>query len=255
VFEVNTQNIYSKKVKLIFFRLTEDVRIEHYIKKYHDCTYAFQKKSYIPFQYKKLNLSFDPISKNLRMLTSAQAFNYSKGNYHVKLDNKPRRGEESFVLNNYGWESWKPWLYVKNIKPELNNIDAWAFYFENFNLNSRIPDHKTNIIDKNIYSYSDQLYLYFAIHIAVMKQIFVPSSLTKKFLSETNSFPYGADNIIGVHIRRGDTVSSDESFTRPNTESFSLELHALGVRSMSEKLQTNKVYISTDSLETIERFS
>ena len=250
----------NSKLKSEFLKLknlSTDNRLEDSIQRYYDSPYCFQQKTIFSNKKKSAHLSFDPISKNLRMFASAVSFNWGIGR-SGKLSNKARNGETEFVKNEYGWVSWYPWIYIRHLNLELNNIAAWSYYFNAFNSNGELPLQNSKItqIKKNTTSIEEELYLRFAINIASIKSNFILSEKSKTIVKKQNSaIKFAFDNVIGLQIRRGETVSEDETYIRPTTPAFTLEAHAFGVRALAEKLQTDKIYIATDSLQTIDKMS
>jgi hypothetical protein len=199
---------------------------------------------------KLAKLSFDPISKNIRFLSSAVAINWLS-NKSTKFSKKARDGEAKFVKNQYGWESWYPWLYARQNSFDINNLDAWKLFFTSFSNGEVENNQSTQLKIKS--DKSDELKYIFPAVISALNRIF---KITFNSENEINSSYFCAmpsDPVIGLHIRRGEIISEDESWTRPGTPVFSIDDHVHAVRMMSEKLSTNKVFVATDSNSTIEK--
>ena len=199
---------------------------------------------------KLAKLSFDPISKNIRFLSSAVAINWLS-NKSTKFSNKARNGEDKFVKNQYGWESWYPWIYARQDCINVNNLDAWKLYFSSFSDGYVENNQSTQLNTKP--DESEKLKYTFPAVVSAMNKIFKFSLNARKEVNSNYFCDMPSDPVIGLHIRRGEIISEDESWTRPGTPSFNIGDHVHAVRVMSEKLGTNKVFVATDSNSTIEK--
>jgi hypothetical protein len=199
---------------------------------------------------KLAKLSFDPISKNIRFLSSTVAINWLS-NKSTKFSNKARNGEERFVKNQYGWENWYPWIYARQNSTNVNNLDAWRLFFTSFSDGHVENNQSTQLNIKR--DKSEMLKYTFPAVVSAINTIFKISLNVRKEINSNYFCAMPSDPVIGLHMRRGEIISEDESWTRPGTPVFSIDDHAHAVRMMSEKLGTNKVFVATDSNSTIEK--
>lgn len=199
---------------------------------------------------KLAKLSFDPISKNIRFLSSAVAINWLS-NKSTKFSKRARDGEARFVKNQYGWESWYPWLYARQNSININNLDAWRLFFSSFSDGQVENNQSTRLKIKH--DYSEELKYTFPAVLSAINKIFQISYNVENEINANYFCAMPSNPVIGLHIRRGEIISEDESWTRPGTPVFSIDDHVHGVRMMSEKLGTNKVFVATDSNSTIEK--
>lgn len=102
---------------------------------------------------------------------------------------------------------------------------------------------------------SEDLKFIFPAVVSAINRVFQISLNVENEISQNYFCAMPSDPVIGLHIRRGEIISEDESWTRPGTPVFSIDEHAQGVRVMSEKLNTNKVFVATDSNQTLEKIS
>jgi hypothetical protein len=193
-------------------------------------------------------LSFDPISKNLRFLSTSVALNWTVGK-STKFSNRARNGEEKFVRDEYGWGSWYPWIYARWNSDHISNLDAWHLFFSSFT-HGRIESIKTYYKLETHLAAELKYFLPFKIN--ALQEVFQISQHSRSEINSHFFTTWPTGSVIGLHLRRGEIMSQDESWIRPGTSAFSIDDHVKGVLRMSERLNTDQVYVATDSTNTLE---
>jgi len=210
-----------------------------------------------PMRKHKAHLSVYPLSKNIRMVASVVAKNLAHG-WSTQFSDLPRRGEEDFVRTSLGWESWFPWVWTSDVSIYRGSgIEAWSEYFEFPNFQNSNHSHRKLVLK---YQRSQDYFLTQLPFMAdALRQTFtfsqssarkVQSLLDQSFIQDVSNNGY-----IGVHIRRGENVSEDEKWTRKNVPFVSLEDYATATKDLAYELGIDKLFVSTDSVNTLERFS
>lgn len=189
------------------------------------------------------DLSFDPLSKNIRFISSY----FCEG---IKLGLMPRISYHC-RLAEYDWwrlntkESWFPWLWTRYFTNNNSNPQSWTHIFKNI----------TDIIDlQNLQQAEGQL-CEFYLYLASLDHTF---RLNPEFENHINStlldYKWPSLPVCGLQIRRGEIVPPDGSVEKSWTERpiFTIEDYVKGLDIVCDKLETNNVFVSTDSLETID---
>jgi hypothetical protein len=193
-------------------------------------------------------LSFYAVAKNIRFVSSYFFQNIKHGKKSI-ISNNCRPGED-FFWSNITKSSWYPWLWGRYLNKPTNE-SSWNTLFNN--------------IDRDFYSISsenksvDDFYLY----LACLDHTFSINENQKNYLSSLyGEIELPNKPIIGLQIRRGEIVKSNgdvnESWNANAGVSngarpiYQIDDYMVGVQKIAEYLNTNYVFVSTDSLETIQ---
>jgi hypothetical protein len=190
-------------------------------------------------------LSFYPLAKNLRFL-STHYFKSIKSMRRPILSNESRPGEDSFWLHMTG-KSWYPWLWTRYQTGNLNEkiSDSWKRLFceieDEIEIDSFLEDSQINISD---------FYLYITClgHIFRMNDIF-EKNLLDKYLIELPQ-----EKICALQIRRGEIVASDGDINNAwkIRKLYTIDEYMQSAIKICEVLNTNNIFISSDSSETYD---
>jgi len=205
---------------------------------------------------KKARLSFYPLSKNIRMIASVIASNLQK-NRETKFSNYPRAGEEKFVTENLGWKDWHPWVWSLNETLNHKGQEAWEDYFV-FN-GEKLGDNIKEIKKMRGASFIESEILKLPFLFEAYRRVFQFSDITMQnlepLLPEKLLLNVGIEPYFSVHIRRGENISEDESWTRANVPMVSIEKYAIEAKKMADLLQIGNVFVATDSDNSLDQFA
>jgi len=186
-------------------------------------------------------LSFYPLAKNIRFI-STHFFESIINNNRPILSNRCRPGEDSFWRSETG-DSWFPWLWTRYFNNTSTNLESWLNIFEN------IEDVVDQVdISKDISVSNFFLYLSCLEHTYRLNKKF-SEYLVDNYLVD---FPNGP--ICGLQIRRGEIVPKDGDLSKSwgLRPTYSVDNYMDGVSEICELLGTKNIFISTDSIETVE---
>ena len=212
----------------------------------------------IQFNSSKINeipLSFYPIAKNIRFVSSYMTQNILNG-MSSYIDNSSRNGEKDFWEKNLKRGNWYPWLWSRTrIEGNYKNIDGWSLYFDSFTKiqnNTYINDLYNLDNNHDILEPPDNLKLFFT-YLSCIKYTFQLNNKYSNIMKNYKKiidFPINS-NILAVQIRRGETCTKDGLTTdRPY---FNLNNYIDKIQLMIENNNFDYIYISTDSNEEIDK--
>lgn len=224
-------------------------KISYYIKKYKNNPYRLNHKSIDIFK-SQAQLSFYPISKNIRMISSIVAENLAKGKI-TKFSKKAKKGEAKFVKHFLGWQSWYPWIWTRwASNNKLSNLESWSIFFDFTADRNYAKKQKREVLKLN---QLEKIYAKIGIYVFAIGKVFQLNELTKKEVLKIipNEFFNLNSKVIGVHIRRGENVSGENDIKREGFIFFDLSVYFNEIRKVSKQLNTKKIYLCTDSTEVI----
>jgi len=189
-------------------------------------------------------LSFDPVSKNLRFISSYFCEGIKKG-LIPRISQQCRHGEDGWWREKTG-ESWYPWLWTRYFTNNTCNEASW---------NNLFKDIK-DIIDlpPDIQQAEGQLSEFY-LYLACLDHTFRLNEEFEKQLKNTVlNYTWPSNPVCGLQIRRGEMVPQDGSVNKSwnGRPIFTIDDYIKGLDIVCEKLGTNDVFVSTDSLETID---
>lgn len=186
-------------------------------------------------------LSFYPLAKNIRFV-STHFFESILNNNKPRLSNGCRPGEDSFWKSETG-DSWFPWLWTRYFNKKETNLDSWSNIFEDIeDVVDQIP------IDKDIHVSNFFLYLSCLGHTYRLNKDF-SDYLFGRYLTDFPNEP-----ICGLQIRRGEIVPKDGNLDKSwgLRPTYSIDNYMEGASKICSILNTKNIFISTDSMETVE---
>jgi hypothetical protein len=190
-------------------------------------------------------LSFYPVAKNIRFVSS-HFYNAIKNNRMPILSDRARLGEDSF-WREMTEKSWYPWLwtrYFNDSDENEGNKRSWSRIFNN------VEDISVNEdIDPNLYN-SDSFFLY----LACLSHVFKFNDGFKKYLFERYKADFPEGPVCALQIRRGEIVPKDGDINKSwkIRDLFTLDQYMERTKEVCNKIGTNKIFVSSDSSETIE---
>lgn len=197
-------------------------------------------------KYNEIPLTFYPIAKNIRIVSSFMVKNILNGEKSY-IDNKARDGEEDYWINGKNMESWYPWLWARGrIDNNYTNKEGWLYYFDSFNEKIDI-----NLESNETLKPPDNLELFF-LYLSSVKYTFKLNESYKKIINNLfYKINWPSDSkILAVQIRRGETCSKNCKISdRP---CFDLDQYIEKIDLMLSQNNYEYIYISTDSDEEIE---
>jgi hypothetical protein len=191
------------------------------------------------------------------MVATTVANNIAVG-HPFRMSEEPRIAEASFVKESLGWESWFPWVWTSDVlKFGGTGIQAWSEYF-NFPDREKLGASNRRISKWNKSDLDLQI-IEFPFLIEALRRIFIFSSAAEieisKFLPEKSMLANSRSDYFSVHIRRGENISEDEMWTRPNVPFIPIKTYADSAKDLAFELGIDEVFISTDSLNSLEQFA
>lgn len=197
----------------------------------------------------EIPLSFYPIAKNIRFVSSYMTINIINGKTS-EISNKSRVGEKEFWENKLNRGNWYPWLWCRKRLnyDNVSNKDGWNYYFKSLIRNS-------NNFKKEKSIEPEVKYKVFFLYLSCLNYTFNFDNIYEKYINEhikdMNWNKY--ENILAVQIRRGEICTKDCS--KSYRECFNIETYIKNIEHMMEN-SVNKydaIYISTDSDEEIDK--
>jgi hypothetical protein len=197
-------------------------------------------------KYSEIPLTFYPIAKNIRIVSSFMVKNILNGEKSY-INNKAREGEEDYWINCKKMETWYPWLWARGrIDNNYTNKEGWLYYFDSFNEKIDI-----NLESNETLKPPDNLELFF-LYLSSVKYTFKLNESYKKIINNlVYKINWPSDSkILAVQIRRGETCSKNCKISdRP---CFDLDHYIEKIDLMLSQNNYEYIYISTDSDEEIE---
>jgi len=194
----------------------------------------------------EIYLSFYPIAKNIRFLSSYMFLNLLHKKRSI-LGNNARPGEDSHWEHYCKRGSWYPWLWTRElIEPTKSHEEMWNVFFNSFTRHAR-----KNILENNI-AQPDNLYMNLCLYLSSILYTFDLSDKYNYLMKEYKyimNWPKNA-NILAVQIRRGETCTKDCSKTDRST--YSIDNYIKSINKLLEVNDYTHIYISTDSNEEID---
>jgi hypothetical protein len=193
-------------------------------------------------------LSFYAVAKNIRFVSS-YFFQNVKNRKKSILSNNCRPGED-FFWSNITRSSWYPWLWGRYLNKPTNE-ECWNTLFNSIDRDFNSVNSENKPVD--------DFYLY----LSCLDHTFSINETQKNHLNTLyGELELPNKPIIGLQIRRGEIVKSNgnvnESWNSNAGVSngarpiYQIDDYMVGVRLIGEYLNTNYVFVSTDSLETIQ---
>lgn len=221
-------------------------RITYYIKEYRSSPY---RMSLLPrlFSYRSAKLSFYPLSKNLRMIASVFSRNLERG-ARTRISNRAKRGESKFVKTVLGWNSWHPWVWSRKLNSrKIKNAEAWKEFFSLPKI-SPLDLLKTKRI-KNL-TQNDLKFAQIGIVVSVLRALFnINNFYMERILEKLPTLHNDSTPIIGVHVRRGENVSSDNQAIRNGFTPIEVLEYFETAKKVCKSVDSKKIYLASDALE------
>jgi hypothetical protein len=194
-------------------------------------------------------LSFYPLAKNIRFLSSYFFVNITKGLKPI-LSEYPRPGEDGFWKQQTGENSWYPWLWSRNYANNQSTKDSIENLFKPIDRLVDITSFDENYIE----DLKKEPVSHIGLYLASLDHVFdLNDSLLNKILNQYINYTL-PDKICGLQIRRGEiaTPKINNEGSWSGRKIYTLDEYMNHVKNICEKLQTNNIFISTDSSETID---
>ncbi len=211
-------------------------------------------------------LSFRPIGKNLRLLGTSVRENVIRNRKTYILEGGPPT--EELMVSQKGY-SWNPWLwgrrsdYKEKEDDDRNTTRGWNTYFKQPSTSPIIDDlsvepklKKPRLSDGPF----NRSYLQRVLEIAAATSyVFSPiDSIIDQasFFRQKLHWPGESEQILGIHIRRGDAASCGTDNGRPPKAtriSFPISSYLAAADIICAKYNIHYIYIATESEEEIER--
>ena len=199
-------------------------------------------------------MSFYPIAKNIRFLSSFMTLNLLNNKKSV-ISHHARQGEPSFWQGNTS-DNWYPWLWARGrVSEPYSNDQGWAYYFTSFGQShKKMLTHEVEMIPP------PQEYIVFFLNLACLLYTFQLThsymnqmELYKKQMNWPNKWSPTQSRIVAAQIRRGETCTPTGSLVH-DRPFIQLETYLEAIDEILESDDSfTHVYISTDSNEEIDR--
>lgn len=195
-------------------------------------------------------LSFYPLAKNIRFLSSYFFSNIQRG-LNPKLSNNSRSGEDYFWKEKTGETSWYPWLWSRNYTNNQTTKDSLNNIFNDIERIIDISDFDSSYIDELKNCVIEPLPLY----LACLDHVFsLNKELHDRLLKKELNYEWPEKPVCGLQIRRGEiaknTTNTDGAWH--GRKIYSLDEYMEKTKEICNILNTNKIFVSTDSSETID---
>jgi hypothetical protein len=187
-------------------------------------------------------LSFDPVSKNLRFVSS-YFFEGIKRGLIPRISSYCRNGEDGWWREKTG-EGWYPWLWTRYFQNNSSNEQSWNNLFKPIldivEIDS--PDQSGALSD-------------FYLYLACLDHTFRLNEQFENQLKNTMlNYDWPDQPVCALQIRRGEMVPKDGSVKLSWTGRpiYTVDDYMVGIDIVSQKLGSKHVFVSTDSQETID---
>lgn len=193
----------------------------------------------------EIPLTFYPIAKNIRTVTSFLAKNVLDG-YSSFINNMARNGEVEHWKKHNDMK-WYPWLWSRGRmeRDDYTNQEGWNYYFDSFG-----STHEDLPVSSNSIEPPGEIIVFF-IYLSCCKYAFRLNAHFQEMVMKYKAEMQWPENgkVLAVQIRRGDTVKKDGSMAgRPY---FELNDYIEKMDIMIKEHEYEYIYISTDSNEEI----
>lgn len=212
-------------------------------------------------------LTFRPIGKNLRLLGTAVRDNVNRERMTYIKPGGPPTEERALSLKGHQWD---PWLWSRTVDCQAQTEDerrdtakAWSVFFKH---PSTIPAAEGDYVRPHAprlglaygpFNVSDlQRVLEVA---AATKYVFSPVDsivLQAESLKQKTQWPAGDEQVLGIHVRRGDAATSDSGENTPQKStrtSFPLAAYLDVADAICNDYEIHHIYLATESTREIER--
>jgi hypothetical protein len=211
-------------------------------------------------------LTFRPIGKNLRLLSTGLRENVNRQRMtFIKAGGPPT--EERFLLKN--GRQWNPWLWSRNRdyqvqEDKLNDTaKAWNIFFKHPSIMETTGKDLARPQISRLRHADNQL------NVSDLKRVLEVAAATKYVFSPVDSildqaeslkqkmrWPGKNEQVLGIHVRRGDAATSDSDTNTPQKAtrtSFPLAAYLDTADAIISKYKIRYIYLATESIEEIER--
>jgi hypothetical protein len=211
-------------------------------------------------------LTFRPIGKNLRLLGTALRDNVSHHRMTFIKPGGPPTEERMLSLEGH---QWNPWLWSRSVDYQAKEDEcrdtarAWSVFFKHPSINptaegDQVRPHSPRL--RLAYGPFNVSYLERVLEIAATtKYVFSPVEsmlLQAEVLKQKLQWPGEDEQVLGVHVRRGDAATSDSGMNTPqkaNRKSFPLSAYLDAADVICSKYQIRHIYLATESTDDIDR--
>jgi hypothetical protein len=195
-----------------------------------------------------VNLSFYPVAKNLRFIATQVAKNSRSGRRSV-VSEHPRDGEEMFVQQSLGWQSWKPWVWFPDSPSNKRGIESM--------LASSAWDISPHLNRRDFVQEGEmQILMKFVDHLSSLNAIFKIEPTLLAEIREKVPVENQLWSSIACHIRRGDTQSKNSDWNQPGrTDQFGLVMYAEKCKDAGYATGLNNLFVITDSDDSVEQLA
>jgi len=219
----------------------ETFSIENNINKAKQIIHEVQTKS---SQDSECFLSFYPLAKNIRFISS-HFFKAIKSSRRPILSSNGRAGEDSFWKMNTQ-DNWFPWLWTRCYEKNNSNQESWSNIFKPI-------EDIINLTDGN---FTEEKINDFIVYLTCLGHTFRLENAFEKYLIERYANVMWPDNmpICGLQIRRGEIVPQHGDIKQAwnGRPLFHVKDYMIGVEKVCNALNTENVFVSTDSVEVID---
>lgn len=220
----------------------ETFSIENDINKANKIIHKIQSES---TQYGECFLSFYPLAKNIRFVSS-HFFQAIKSYKKPILSQNERPGEGFFWKTNTGGDNWFPWMWTRSYQKRDSNRESWSNIFKSIEDIIQIP--KEDLAGQEIND--------FILYLTCLNHTFRLQDSFEKYLIEKYSSSIWPDNapVCALQIRRGEIVPRDGDIKQAWSARplFHVKDYMIGLEKVCDTLNTKNVFVSTDSVEVIE---
>jgi len=195
-----------------------------------------------------VSLSFYPVAKNLRFIATQVAKNSRLGRRSV-VSEQPRDGEEIFVQQSLGWQTWKPWVWFPDSPSNKRGIESM--------LASSLWDISPHLKRRDFAQGGEmQILMNFIDHLSSLNTIFKPESTLLAEVREKVPTENELRSSIACHIRRGDTQSKNSHWNQPGrTDQFGIFTYAEKCKDAGYATGLNNLFVITDSDDSVEQLA
>ena len=211
-------------------------------------------------------LTFRPIGKNLRLLGTALRDNVKHHRRTNIMPGGPPTEEHLLSLKGY---QWNPWLWSRSVDNQVQEEEqrdsarAWSVFFKH---PSKIPTSEGNHIPPQL---PKLRFAYEPFNVSYLERVLEIAAATKYVFSPVDSimlqaislkrkmqWPGEDEQVLGIHVRRGDAATSDSGMDTPQKstrKSFPLAAYLEAADVINSKYKINHIYLATESIVEINR--